>query len=1556
MSGNQHQSALLNGNAEFDSNAGAINLADGVTSPSSTGSSAAPQPSSTGGSALPPNTAAATASDPPLMSAMQGTPMHSGDTHMAHPDDSGKQHTHSALLDLVPHSQATHKAVKSGSWFDASTWENGEIPGDGAHVLVKEGITVTYNDESDARLETIRVDGSLKFAHNVDTKLLVDTFVVAPQGQLSMGSKNNPVRANVNTQIIFTADGAINKSWDPTLLSRGLVSHGQIRIYGADKTDFLALQGEVNAGDNSLLLKEVPAGWRVGDQIVLGGTNYRYGQSDKDNSRFQDEELTITRIAGKRVYFTNNDITSGDNTVLRFDHKFPNVSEKGQLSLYVANTTRNISFETENADSVPTQQRAHVMFMHNPDVVVENAGFYNLGRSDKSRVVNDPSTNVDGSAGNGNNRRGRYGLHFHRTGAEDISGTPAMARGNAVVGTPGWGIVHHDSHAVLEDNVVFDVVGSGIVAESGNETGVWKNNLTIKTTGVDWDNIKQTQDRRERLFDFGFKGEGYWVQGAAQVAMRDNIAISANDAGINLFGDSLHPETDFRDKETISVDLLPPEIRALVAPAGQTEVDVTDIPLRQLTGFQSYNTRDGITLWAHKTNFDGQLSFNSPDPQTAHNLRSTIDEFKVWGVRGTGVKVQYSSYTDIKNGLIIGNPSQPGGNGIFENHASYNINFKNLRVKGFQDGLKVEFPNQDLDFISSSIANSYFSDNTYNLSAIGGKPMGSNNRPDDFPANFKIINTRFAEVDNNVAPVAKFNNKVVGGLAMSFDASASYDSDPLKAEGKTLSRDLASQAIAAYGWDFNNDGKIDKFGRQVSHHFGQAGSQTVALTVWDNQGARKTLTKTVNVRSSQYTNPFIQANFGSGTSFEDAYKAYSAGAGLGWLATTGVRRDANSRGGVALLSNPNYYGAGIAQVVYDQRIRRGKQTLGLKLKNIEGSSKPNNDIDITLWGVNGQFNNKLWQTSGPSQVGTLPMRRAKLADVTLGGNNFDWQNFQWNVDLGNGYDYLLVQVNTQGTKDRGDYVAIDDVRLFGDGAATPSSSATPTGDNRYYLAGTAANDRLAGSARSQVINGQDGNDTLYGAGGEDSLYGGNGNDKIYGNLGKDKLNGDDGADLIDGGKENDNLNGGQGKDTLLGQEGNDTLYGSSGQDKLNGGKGNDTLNGGVGNDSLYGEAGNDKLYGADGDDHLYGALGNDNLNGGLGNDLLNGGSGTDTLFGDVGNDALYGGDGNDGLNGAAGDDVLHGGTGNDALYGGEGNDTFYGGSGKDTLNGSNGKDHLLGGEGNDTLYGGKGNDKLEGGNGNDRLYSHEGDDLIRGGRGMDRLYGDAGNDSLWGGDDHDVLGGGLGNDSLWGENGNDNIWAAEGNDRLSGGNGQDSLGGGAGNDSMNGGNGNDRLSAQDGNDWLAGDAGNDTLFGEGGKDTLIGGKGNDSVNGGKGNDWLMGVNDANAQAGRGEQDVLSDWNGANTFVLGDDRQVFYNDGRSNTVGAGDYALINGFRRSRGDKIQLHGQASDYRLGSVPTGMQAGTAIYLETSGTDELVAIVANANNLDLQSRDFAYA
>lgn len=1399
-----------------------------------------------------------------------GHGMAHGGMGLPHADNPGKQHEHMGFLKLVPHSQATHKAIRDGSWFDPNTWEGGQIPGDDAKVLIAQGVEVTYDQESTARIDTLRVDGTLQFSSDQDTQLLVDTFTVSPDGTLLIGTEDNPVQADVTTRITFTSDSPIDTQWDPSQLSRGLISHGQARIFGAEKLDFVALEQDPLAGDNELVLKldgaGGPLGWKVGDQIVLGGTSYNWRGTNADNSRFQDEVLTITEINGNRVRFTNNNILTGDNSVLRFDHKRPD-GLQDQVDLYIANTTRNVVFETENADQVPTQQRGHIMFMHNADVKVLNAGFYNLGRSDKNLIVDDPGQNVDGSIGTGTNPRGRYALHFHRTGAGDINGIPAVAQGNAVVGSPGWGIVHHDSHAVLEDNVVFDVVGAGIVAESGNEIGTWRNNLTIKTTG----DASPSHDinplsPRTNLFDFGFNGDGYWVQGAAQVAIIDNIAVSAAGSAIELLGLDAGTES-VRDAQTVDVSILPQNLQDLAkGTVDESTIDVAAVPLRQLSGFQSYNSTSGISLWARKTNQDGQLNISVPT-FTAHDYRSVIDNFALWNIRHNGVLLRYSGNVDLINGLI--HSDQAIGTGVHVNDTSLEERYINLHIEGFKTGIAVPY-DADRDFVGSSLQGSTLVNNEQHF---GLTPPHITIENPDFPSYFQVQgNNTFSEVAGNLAPSVLFTSQAIGGLAMGFDASASFDSD-------STFIDNPSRGIVSYAWDFDGDNVADRFGRQTSYVFDRAGSHNITLKVWDEYGATRSLSQTIEVTPTQYINAFGNGDFSFNPVFKTDGINHSTSANLGWYAADGVSWDsAIGQGGGVVLTQEAASRSNLGQIIYDSAVRRGMQTLSLDLRNLEGGTGDNNEITISLWGVNGEFFNNSNSNQGPYQAGALPMERQILVQQTFGGDDFDWTTLSWDVDLGEGYQFLVFQINTVGTNDADDWVAVDNILLTGDGSANPGSSTTRIETLPLIFRGTALADNGVGGAVKDKLYGGDGNDTLKGldgddylAGhlGDDRLDGGDGDDFLHGHEGDDHLWGADGDDSLQGGDGDDYLGGSWGSDTLdgyrgndflRGHQGNDTLWGGEGKDTLDGGDGDDNLGGSLGDDHLNGGNGNDFLHGHEGNDHLWGAEGDDNLIGGDGDDYLGGSWGRDTLDGYRGNDSLNGHQGDDTLWGGEGKDTLHGGEGNDSLGGSLGEDSLDGGNGNDTLNGHEGDDHLWGANGDDSLQGGDGNDYLGGSWGSDTLDGYRGNDFLRGHQGNDTLWGGEGEDTLDGGEGEDYLGGSLGNDHLNGHRGNDTLNGHEGDDTLWGSYGDDNLDGGEGNDSLNGHDGNDTLWGAAGNDTLQGLDGNDYLGGSLGDDRLDGGSGHDTLNGHEGDDHLWGANgDDNLQGGDGDDYLGGSW-------------------------------------------------------------------------------------------------
>lgn len=134
--------------------------------------------------------------------------------------------------------------------------------------------------------------------------------------------------------------------------------------------------------------------------------------------------------------------------------------------------------------------------------------------------------------------------------------------------------------------------------------------------------------------------------------------------------------------------------------------------------------------------------------------------------------------------------------------------------------------------------------------------------------------------------------------------------------------------------------------------------------------------------------------------------------------------------------------------------------------------------------------------------------------------------------------------------------------------------------------------------------------------------------------------------------------------------------------------------------------------------------------------------------------------------------------------------------------------------------------------------------------------------------------------------------------------------------------------------------------------TLWGTAGNDVISGGSGNDRITGVLASGTTAsalGTGQIDRLTGLGGADVFVLGDSRGVFYNDRLNGDVGAADYARITDFRPGE-DKLQLR---RGVYLPSVANGAltlywDRNSTGVLETAGTsrDEIVAVLEGVSGI----------
>ncbi len=584
-----------------------------------------------------------------------------GHDHGGDEGDGGGGHEmmpeHMATMNLVLVSEATHVAVNNGSWFDPNTWAGGEVPGEGAKVVIPEGVMVMYDGESNASLFTVRVDGMLHFATDADTFMEVDTMVVTGAGHLTIGTVDNPVEASVETVIQFADNGPIDVGWDPLLLSRGLITMGDVEIHGAHKDTFLKTAVDPMAGDTSMTLETAPEGWQVGDRIVLTGTHLPEVEwvpvGEQRAIETEDEELVITAIDGNVIHF---------DRALEYDHEAP----AADLHAYVANYTRNVRFETENADDLPVYQRGHVMLMHADTMDVRYAEFSDLGRTDKSERAFD--VNELSSTQYDTNVKARYPLHIHHGGVEDIE-DPVMLVGNAVWGSPGWGVVHHDSNAILADNAVYDAFGAAFVAETGNETGRWSHNIAIKSIGVagigNLGNPKGADDVNS--FDLGRTGAGFWFQGRIVDAV-DNVA-----AGIPSGQAYVYFSRAGNDGA----------INVLSKTAPQPE------SLNYLD--EAFIYQPAISQFVNNEALASNVGFMvvKQNAEQGHDIHSVIDEFTAWEVR-YGVHLEYTAHYIVKDTRLIASDNGQDGYGVGTGPNTLDLVVNNVDIVGFHTGVDLD--------------------------------------------------------------------------------------------------------------------------------------------------------------------------------------------------------------------------------------------------------------------------------------------------------------------------------------------------------------------------------------------------------------------------------------------------------------------------------------------------------------------------------------------------------------------------------------------------------------------------------------------------------------------------------------------------------------------------------------------------------------------------------------------------------------------------------------------------------------------------------------------------
>ena len=130
-----------------------------------------------------------------------------------------------------------------------------------------------------------------------------------------------------------------------------------------------------------------------------------------------------------------------------------------------------------------------MIFMSRSEIDLRFVEFREMGRT-RMGVLDNTEFNDQGQVTRlGTNQIGRYAIHFHHyfgPRKTPANGYQFTLIGNAVDGAPNWGVTVHNSHyGLVQDNVVYNTHGAGIVTEDGTESfNVFDHNFAMRSAGI----------------------------------------------------------------------------------------------------------------------------------------------------------------------------------------------------------------------------------------------------------------------------------------------------------------------------------------------------------------------------------------------------------------------------------------------------------------------------------------------------------------------------------------------------------------------------------------------------------------------------------------------------------------------------------------------------------------------------------------------------------------------------------------------------------------------------------------------------------------------------------------------------------------------------------------------------------------------------------------------------------------------------------------------------------------------------------------------------------------
>ncbi len=286
----------------------------------------------------------------------------------------------------------------------------------------------------------------------------------------------------------------------PSDVGLWVMDAGRLMIEGTAKTAWTNTVEGVPAGATSITVDDA-SGWQVGDEITITPTGAGdAGESDYDSA-------TITAVSGNTI--TLSEATGNEHPAVA-------IPANGAQAAYTAtaevlNLTRNVRIEGDAEGN-----RAHIFVRNSVPTVhtLRNAALRNLGPR-------------QGGAGSSESVLGRYGLHFHLNGDNNVGSVVSGVVGRDIgshVFVPhesnGISFVDNISHNTFDEAYWWDGAPDTRTAGSPTNNTLYENNVaSLAKSDPDF--------RGFRLSGFSLgRGEGNVARGNVAVGIQGNVTAS----------------------------------------------------------------------------------------------------------------------------------------------------------------------------------------------------------------------------------------------------------------------------------------------------------------------------------------------------------------------------------------------------------------------------------------------------------------------------------------------------------------------------------------------------------------------------------------------------------------------------------------------------------------------------------------------------------------------------------------------------------------------------------------------------------------------------------------------------------------------------------------------------------------------------------------------------------------------------------------------------------------------------------------------------------------------